>query len=89
MINLIDKLQNYYFSKTSEDTKATQSTANEGECPSSHPFAYWYGGNYCCPTNIDQEGNLINLDSLSCENNAQIKCPHDNCKNYEGLYSNL
>ena len=82
---------NYYFSQTSEDTNAKQTNANAGtgECPSSHPFAYWHGGQYCCPTNIDKQGNLINLDSLSCENNAQIKCPHGNCKNYEGLYSNL
>ena len=87
-IYLVDKLLNNCFSWISEDTKAKQSTTNAGagECPSSHPFAYWHGGQYCCPTNIDKEGNLITLDSLSCENNAQIKCPHSQCINYEGRF---
>ena len=70
------------------DTKAKQSTASPGagKCPLSHPFAYWHGGQFCCPTNIDNNGDPITLDSLSCENGAQVKCLHGKCVNYAGLY---
>ena len=80
---------NDYFSQISVDTRKSTTSPGAGECPSSHPFAYWHGGRYCCPTNIDKEGKLLTLDSLSCENNAQFECPHGKCISYGGLFLSM
>ena len=74
--------------QTSEETttKPATTTAATGECPSSHPYAYFDGGMFCCRTNNDLKGNLITLESRSCENQAKIRCPDGKCKNNAGLY---
>ena len=59
------------------------------ECPSTHPFAYWNGGQWCCLTNMDKDGNPLVLDSQHCANDAKTKCPHGKCVNYEGKFKNL
>ena len=79
----------YHFPQISVHAKQSTTSPGAGECPSSHPFAYWNGGQYCCPTNIDKQGITLTLDSLSCENNAQVECPHGKCINYGGLYPNF
>ena len=82
---------NDYSSQSSEDTEAKQSTSNAGvgECPLSHPFAFWHGGQYCCTTNFDHRGNIITLESKSCANQAKVKCPHGKCNDYQGLCLNF
>ena len=72
----------------SEETIAqpVTTTAGAGECPSSHPYAYFKGGMFCCKTNFDLKGNLITLESRHCENQAKVKCPHGKCINNAGLY---
>ena len=72
-------------------TIATPTTAKAevGECPSSHPYAYWHGGQYCCTTNFDLKGNLITLESRTCANQTMVRCPHGKCINNAGLYSNF
>ena len=60
--------------------------AEGNECPSTYPFAYWNGGQWCCLTNMDKDGNSLTLDSQHCANDAKIKCPHGNCTNYEGKF---
>ena len=80
----------YRVSVTSEATitKPTTATPGAAECPSSHPYAYWHGGQYCCATNFDLRGNLITLESSSCADQAKVKCPHGKCINNAGLYLN-
>ena len=56
------------------------------ECPSTYPFAYWNGGQWCCLTNMDKDGNSLTLGSQTCANDAKIKCPYGKCINYEGKF---
>ena len=61
-----------------------------GECPISHPFAYWAGGQWCCATNRDNKGNPISLESRHCENQNNTRCPDSKyCVNHQGQFKTL
>ena len=69
---------------TTTTTSTTTIEATPGKCPSSHPFAYWGGGLWCCATNKDLNGGPITLVSRHCENQANMRCPHGKCINNDG-----
>ena len=52
-------------------------------CPKSHPYAF-KSGRYCCEHTTDKYGDLIEIESQSCRNDAYKRCPKSKCKHYKG-----
>jgi len=62
------------------------------ECPATHPYAYYNGGQYCCasskekvytPQGAQCDGGDISTSSMCCAGDSYTKCPHGECVNYQ------
>ena len=63
------------------------------QCPNSHPYPF-HNGQYCCAADREKvyapqgtrcDGSAISIDSLCCENDSYIGCPHGICTS-TGVY---